>query len=258
MSDLAGRTAVVTGAARGIGAACAQALEDAGAHVVGVDLRTPESTPSAFYSFDLARTHELTSLVDRIVADVGPIHILVNNAGVSSQHHFNQLDPATWRTTMAVNVDAPFFLAQRTAEHLIAAGLEGRVINISSKNGRVAEAGLAHYNTSKGAIEMLTRSLAVELAPHGITCNAVAPGMISTSMGEDFDADMERLAAAWTKRIPSRVGWGVPADVANAVVFLASDKARYITGTTLTVDGGVMADQMPRLEFMPPYRNSIQ
>jgi NAD(P)-dependent dehydrogenase (short-subunit alcohol dehydrogenase family) len=257
VTDLAGRTAVVTGAARGIGAACVQALKDSGARVAGVDRKIPDSKRSGFYSFDLAQTEHLTSLVDQIVADMGPIHILVNNAGVSSQHHFNELDLATWRTTMAVNVDAPFFLAQRSAEHLIAAGMQGRVINISSKNGQVAEAGLAHYNTSKGAVEMLTRSLAVELAPHGITCNAVAPGMIATAMGQDFDADIERLKAAWTHRIPSHLGWGEPADVANAVAFLASDKARYITGVTLTVDGGVIADQMPRLEFMPPYRNTI-
>ncbi|NUR86552.1 MAG: SDR family oxidoreductase [Nonomuraea sp.] len=238
--------AVVTGAARGIGRAIAGALTDY--RVVTVDLRGCD------YAFDLGDTEGLAGLVDTIREEHGPIHVLVNNAGVAVLQHFNEITVADWRAIMRVNCDAPFFLAKRAAEHMIADGVRGRIVNISSKNGLVAEAGLAHYNASKGALELITRSLAAELGPHGITVNAVAPGMIETPIDGDFPLDRAAFEAAWRERIPLGQ-YGTPEDVAGAVVYLASAAARYVTGTTLVVDGGVLADQLPRQRFMPPFRS---
>jgi NAD(P)-dependent dehydrogenase (short-subunit alcohol dehydrogenase family) len=263
--DLTGRAAVVTGGARGLGQAIAVALAAAGADVTVVDRPGGPSTADTqaqveahgracrVVEFDLADTDGLAVLADRL----WPVDILVNNAGIARLEHFNEITPRAWREIMAVNVDAVFFLSQRIAEHLIAAGRPGRIVNISSKNGLMAEAGLAHYNASKGAVELITRSLAAELGPHRVTVNAVAPGMIATPIDADFRLERGEFEAAWEERIPLAGGYGTPEDVAGAVVYLASEAARYVTGTTLVVDGGVLADQMPRHRFMPPYRNTL-
>ncbi len=265
---MAGRTVLVTGAARGLGQACAAALAEAGADLVLVDrpggpaLDETRALVESFgrtclcLTYDLADTAGLAGLVDRIWAE-RPIDVLVNNAGIAWLEHFNEITPQRWRDVMAVNVDAVFFLSQRVAEHLIASGRPGRIVNISSKNGLMAEAGLAHYNASKGAVELITKSLAAELGPHDITVNAVAPGMIATAIGDDFKLQHGEFEAAWEERIPLRGGYGRPEDVAGAVVYLASDAARYVTGATLVVDGGVLADQMPRRRFMPPYKSTL-
>ncbi|HEY0699859.1 MAG TPA: SDR family oxidoreductase [Micromonospora sp.] len=266
--DLSGRLALVTGAARGLGAAFAAGLAAAGADLVvvdrpGVDLGPVVAEVTARgrachpYAFDLADTEAIGPWYDDVRRTHGPLHVLVNNAGVARLEHFNEITVAAWREVMRVNVDAVFFLAQRVAEHMVADRVAGRIVNISSKNGLVAEAGLAHYNASKGAVELLTRSLAAELGPHGITANTIAPGMIATPIDGDFPFDRAAFEAAWAERIPLRGGYGSPADCVGALLLLASDAGRYITGTHLVVDGGVLADQMPRLRFMPPYRGSV-
>ncbi|GAA4533485.1 SDR family NAD(P)-dependent oxidoreductase [Amycolatopsis samaneae] len=265
--ELTGRRAVVTGAARGLGAAFAAGLAEAGADLVLIDRDPCAETALAVeragrtasvYRADLAETEALSGLADRIHAECGPVHVLVNNAGVARLEHFNEITVENWHAVMRVNVDAVFFLSQRFAEHMIADGLAGRIITVSSKNGLVAEAGLAHYNASKGAVELLTKSLAAELGPHGITVNTVAPGMIETGIADEFPADMAALHAAWRERIPLRQRYGTADECVGAVLLLASDAGSYITGTHLLVDGGALADQLPRLRFLPPYRNTVR
>jgi NAD(P)-dependent dehydrogenase (short-subunit alcohol dehydrogenase family) len=266
--DLTGRTAVVTGAARGLGRSFAVGLAEAGADVVLVDLPGADGVAetaaavealgrrSWTHGQDLADIEALAGFVDAVRAETGPLHILVNNAGTAALERFNEITPASWSHIMRVNVDAVFFLSQRIAEHMTADGVAGRIITITSKNALVAEAGLAHYNASKAAAQLLTETLAVELAPHGITANTLAPGMVETPIDGEFPFDREAFESAYRERIP--VGrYAQPDECVGALLLLASDAGAYLTGARLVVDGGVLADQMPRMRFMPPYRNTI-
>ncbi|MFE9860842.1 SDR family NAD(P)-dependent oxidoreductase [Streptomyces sp. NPDC005780] len=266
--DLTGRTAVVTGAARGLGRSFAVGLAEAGADLVLVDLPGAEGvteTAAAIealgrgcrvYGQDLADTEALAGFADTVRAEAGPLHILVNNAGTAALERFNEITPAGWSRIMRVNVDAVFFLSQRIAEHMTADAVAGRIITITSKNALVAEAGLAHYNASKAAAQLLTETLAVELAPHGITANTLAPGMVETPIDGEFPFDREAFESAYRERIP--LGrYARPDECVGALLLLASDAGAYLTGARLVVDGGVLADQMPRMRFMPPYRNTI-
>ncbi|MEU1306272.1 SDR family NAD(P)-dependent oxidoreductase [Streptomyces shenzhenensis] len=265
---LTGRTALVTGAARGLGRAFATALAEAGADLVLTDLPgDSELTATAariealgrsvhVLIQDLSRTDELHGFADRVRAAAGPVHILVNNAGVAALERFNEITPESWYRVMRVNLDAVFFLTQRIAEHMVADRVTGRIISVTSKNALVAEAGLAHYNASKAAVDLLTQTLAVELAPHGITVNSIAPGMVDTPIDGAFPFDREAFEAAYRERIP--LGrYAEPEECTGALLLLASDAGAYLTGTRVVVDGGVLADQMPRTRFMPAYRNTL-
>lgn len=266
--DLTGRTALVTGAARGLGRSFAVGLAEAGADVVLVDLPGADGiteTAAAIdalgrrtwtYGQDLADIDALAGFADTVRAETGPLHILVNNAGTAALERFNEITPASWSHIMRVNVDAVFFLSQRIAEHMTADGVAGRIITITSKNALVAEAGLAHYNASKAAAQLLTETLAVELAPHGITANTLAPGMVETPIDGEFPFDREAFESAYRERIP--LGrYARPDECVGALLLLASDAGAYLTGARIVVDGGVLADQMPRMRFMPPYHNTI-
>ncbi|MEE1736654.1 SDR family oxidoreductase [Streptomyces sp. BE147] len=265
---LTGRTALVTGAARGLGRSFAVGLAEAGADVVLVDLPGADGiteTAAAVealgrrtwtYGQNLADIDALAGFADAVRAEAGPLHILVNNAGTAALERFNEITPASWSHIMRVNVDAVFFLSQRIAEHMTADGIAGRIITITSKNALVAEAGLAHYNASKAAAQLLTETLAVELAPHGITANTLAPGMVETPIDGEFPFDRESFESAYRERIP--LGrYARPDECVGALLLLASDAGAYLTGARIVVDGGVLADQMPRMRFMPPYRNTI-
>ncbi|HOX39593.1 MAG TPA: glucose 1-dehydrogenase [Candidatus Brocadiia bacterium] len=257
--DLTGKAAVVTGGNRGIGAAIARALAAAGADVAVV-YRSREAEAEMIrreieasgrkcrlFRQDLADTAALPGLMDRIAAECGRIDILVNNAGMASLEPFDRTTPESFEKTMRVNLAAPFFLAQQAALRMIRQGGGGRIVNISSTNGLVAEAHLAAYNASKGGLELLTKSLAIELAPHGITVNSVAPGLIETEIGGDFPLEREFKAHA-CEHIP--LGrYGTPAEVAGAVVYLTSEAGRYVTGQHIVIDGGLLADQFPRMKF---------
>ncbi|MGW5353940.1 SDR family NAD(P)-dependent oxidoreductase [Streptomyces sp. NPDC004031] len=267
--DLTGRTALVTGAAGGLGRAFAVALAQAGADLVLTDLpgaagltKTADlvrghGRTARVEEQDLADTGALHAFADRVRAAAGPLHILVNNAGTAALERFNEITPESWYRVMRVNLDAVFFLTQRIAEHMIADAVPGRIVSVTSKNALVAEAGLAHYNASKAAVDLLTQTLAIELAPHGITVNSLAPGMVETPIDGEFPFDREAFETAYRARIP--LGrYASPEECTGALLLLASDEGAYLTGSRIVVDGGVLADQMPRTAFMPAYRSTLR
>lgn len=243
-----GRVALVTGAGTGLGAAIAEALARDGAdlalHYRGHEASVGQTaavcralgarveTLQADFSLDPGLAADL---VDDAVARLGRLDVLVNNAAVTTRsepllEHSREL----FEQVLTVNVMAPFLASQACARHLVAAGRGGRIVNIGSVHGRQSAEGWTAYETSKGAIEALTMSLAIALGPHAITVNCVAPGFVVVERYADMDLDY-----AWAvSRLP--VGRsGVPADIAESVRFLASAEAGFITGETLVVDGGM-------------------
>lgn len=259
--NLEGRTALVTGAARGIGAGVALALAEHGADIILLDRVEEDAAKSSiaavrkigrqawYVQQDLADLEALSAVVDQLWKMAGRIDILVNNAGAVYLEHFDQITLDHWRHVLTVNADAAFFLAQHVAVRMIEASVRGRIINTSSVNGMVAEAGLAHYNASKGALEMITKSLAIELGQHGITANSVCPGIIETEIADDFALD-EAFEAHVCDHIPLEHRIGKIDDCTGAYVFLASEAGRYVTGQHIVVDGGILCEQMPRVTFM--------
>lgn len=256
---LEGKRALVTGGSRGIGRGLALGLAAAGADVVITYRQASAAADEVVaavrdlgrqaYSLclDVADVGAIPAAVETIWSEAGPLDILVNNAGVAFLEAFHEVTVQSWDRTMNVNVRGPFFLAQQVALRMIPRRRGGRIINISSTNGFQAEAHLAAYNASKGALEMLTKSLAIDLSPYGITVNSVAPGLIRTEIGDDF-----QVAPGFWEYLQEHIPlgrMGTPEDCVGAVVLLASEAGAYITGQTIVVDGGILCEQIPRLKF---------
>jgi NAD(P)-dependent dehydrogenase (short-subunit alcohol dehydrogenase family) len=232
---LGGQVCLVTGAGRGIGAAVADALADGGATVVR-GLRDASNTDEGV-QMDVTDLDQIRSAVDEVVATHGRLDVLVNNAGIGPpETPAEDVSPEDFDATVQLNLRGTFFASQAAARVMIGQG-SGRIVNLSSQAGFVALPGEAVYCMTKAAISHLTKCLAIEWGSHGITVNAVAPTFIETPGTADaladpgFRADVEERIAA-LHRI------GTPADVAGAVLFLASPAASLITGHTLMVDGG--------------------
>ena len=265
--SLAGRIALITGGSRGIGRAIAIAMAERGADVAIVYRQTADRAAELqghieglgrrvwLFQHDLADTATLQGLVDRIWSETGRIDVLVNNAAQNVQRMFNEYGYAEWCRIFAVNLDAPFFLAKRVAEYMIADGIKGRIINISSKNGIVASSHVAAYNATKGGLEMVTRSLAIELGCHGITTNSLCPG--ETRPDDDDGEEIDETRKFIYEHIPLEYRPARLQEVAHAAVFMASDAASYMNGQQLVLDGGMIIQQVPRLPFMPPYEDKL-
>lgn len=247
MFRLDGKIALITGSTRGLGWAMAQAMTAAGAHVV-VNGRDDDVVMSksgeltlggaraSGLAFDVADLDAAAAAIDTIVGRHGRIDILVNNAGINARAPIDEFDLDDWARVIRVNLDAPFVLSRAAAVHMTAAGA-GRIINTASIMGTVARPTIPAYVASKGGIDALTKALAVELAPHGITVNAIGPGYVATEMNTALVDDPDFNAMVCSRTPVGR--WGDPAEIAAAAVFLASDEASYITGQKLIVDGGM-------------------
>jgi glucose 1-dehydrogenase len=244
------KVAVITGAATGIGQAIAIAFAEAGAAVV-VDYVGDASVAADTLSkinalkgkvlaaeADISNPADVDSLIQKTIAAFGKLDIFVNNAGIEKKIPFVEYPLNIWQKILAVNLTGPFLCCQAAAKQMIQQGKGGRIINISSIHEDLPMPTNAPYCASKGGLRMLMRTIAVELAPHQITVNNIGPGAIFTPIDKDVESD-QKLNDQILAEIP--LGrWGKPEEVAQLAVYLASDAAAYVTGSTFFIDGGML------------------
>jgi glucose 1-dehydrogenase len=249
---LEGKVAVVTGATTGIGNAIAMAFAQEGA-AVGIDYHSDKTRSNAInmveaikanggkalcVQADVSNVDDVRQLTEHAIAELGGLDIMVNNAGIEHQLPFVDTPLEVWQKVLAVNLTGVWIGAQEAARRMIAAGKGGRIINISSVHEDLPMPGNAAYCATKGGVRMLMRTIAVELAAHGITVNNIAPGAVDTPIDAATKAAPEKYAALLHEIPLGRMGQ--PAEIAGLAVFLASDAAAYITGSTYVIDGGLM------------------
>ena len=243
---LKNKTAIITGGATGIGLACARLFQQEGARVALFGRRQDRldqaqkvlGDSALAVPGDITRQQDIDLLVDRVVAEWGRIDILINNAGTFAPAALHETEDSLWDSTLDVNLRGVFLLTKKVLPHMLEQQ-SGSIVHISSILGMVAVPQTAAYNASKGALNQLSKSIAVEYGSAGIRSNAVCPGMIETEMTEELRGNTE-LMEEWKKDYP--LGrFGGPDEVARACLFLASDEASFVTGATLPVDGGYTA-----------------
>ncbi|HEX2593860.1 MAG TPA: glucose 1-dehydrogenase [Rhizomicrobium sp.] len=256
MSELKGRVALVTGASRGIGAATAKALAAAGARVIVTDML--DAAPVAEEIGGFARKQDVTSesdWVDTIAfakEKAGGLDILVNNAGLFLMKPLFETTLEDWRRLHSVNVEGVFLGCKHAAPLMAERAGQwtggGSIINLSSVAGLVGSALAGCYNSTKGAVRLFTKSVALELAPLRIRCNSVHPGVIETHMGQEVVSGFSNASGVGDNDARTRIAslhalghLGVPGNIADAITFLASDRAAFMTGSEVVVDGGMTA-----------------
>jgi gluconate 5-dehydrogenase len=247
--DLGGRRALVTGGGSGLGFAIARGLAHAGASVV-LNGRNREKLAAAQAAlageglnaltapFDVTDSDTVAEGIAEIERKHGALDILVNNAAMNQRKALEEFAPAEWRSLMAANLDGAFYVT-RALLPALKARRRGKIINICSLASDIGRPNIVPYAVSKGAVRMLTRALAVELAPHNIQVNGIAPGFFKTEMNAALVND--RDFSAWVAKRTPAGRWGEPAEIAGAAVFLASSAADYVTGHVLYIDGGFSA-----------------
>jgi gluconate 5-dehydrogenase len=246
---LDGRLALVTGSSAGIGLALARGLAQAGARVIlngrdagklvhAAQTLRDEGLDVLERAFDVTQASQVEAAIAAIEADIGPLAILVNNAGMQKRAPLHEFPQADWDQLMRTNLDSVFLVAQAVARRMIPRG-KGRIVNICSVQSEIGRPGIAPYMASKGAVKMLTKGMAIDWGPHGINVNGLGPGYFKTELTEKLVAD--QTFSAWlTNRTPNR-RWGEVEELAGAAVFLASDASSFVNGHILYVDGGVTA-----------------
>ncbi|HEX4002544.1 MAG TPA: SDR family oxidoreductase [Candidatus Acidoferrales bacterium] len=247
---LQNKVAIVTGAATGIGKAIATLMASEGASVVIDYVGAPTAANSVVQSIqssggkaiavgaDVSNPDQVNQLVQKTLDSFGRLDILVNNAGLEYKHPFTEYPFELWQKVIAVDLTGPYLCAQAAAKAMIRQGSGGRIINISSVHEDLPMPTNAPYCAAKGGLRMLMRTIAVELAPHKINVNNIAPGAIYTPIDADVESNRE-IEGKLMSEIP--LGrWGKPEEVAELAVFLASDSASYCTGGTYFVDGGMI------------------
>ncbi|EIM28111.1 SDR family oxidoreductase [Microvirga lotononidis] len=247
--DLSGRIALVTGSSAGIGLALARGLGRAGAHVILNGRRSDRVTEAARslrdegssvvgMPFDVTDSNAVKAAIDRIEAEIGPVDILVNNAGMQRRGPLEDYPEETWHELMATNVDSVFYVSQAVARRMIPRG-RGKIINICSVQSELGRPSIAPYATTKGAVKMLTKGMAIDWGRHGIQVNGIGPGYFKTELNQALVDD--KAFSDWLiGRTPSR-RWGELEDLIGAAVFLASDASAFVNGQIIYVDGGVTA-----------------
>lgn len=245
---LDGKTALVTGAARGLGQGMALALAEAGADIVAVDILPADDTQkhvqalgrqASTIAANLGDRAAIAPLIERAKLLTGHVDILVNCAGIIRREAFEKFSEKDWDDVMGINIDAVFFLSQAFVRDVIARGAAGKIVNIASMLSFQGGIRVPSYTASKSAVQGLTRLMANELASRNINVNAIAPGYMATDNTAPLRADAARSAAI-LERIPA-ARWGTPDDLKGTVVFLASPASDYVNGYTVAVDGGWLA-----------------
>jgi len=248
--DLTGRTALVTGSSRGIGAALAQALLEGGARVVihGRERKRAETTAMALseltggltlpMTFDVTDPDAVDAGIDEIEQTWGVPHILVNNAGIQRRGPLLEFPMSDWNDVIATNLTGAFLVGQRIARGMATRRI-GKIINIGSVQSQLARPGIAAYSAAKGGIVMLTKGMCADLAPYGIQVNAIAPGYFATELTAALVADPD--FTAWVSARTPAGRWGEAEDLMGPLVFLASAASNFVNGQVLYVDGGMTA-----------------
>ncbi len=252
MRGLAGKRVLVSGGSSGIGAAAARRFLEEGCRVVvgGLDAAEVQRAVVGLqdagevhgFAADVSRVEGASSLVQAAVDALGGLDVLANNAGTAWREPFLEITAEHWDRMHAVNLRGMFLVGQAVARVLVEQGTGGAIVSMSSTNGLAAERDYAHYNATKAGVLLLTKTMAVELAEHGIRVNALCPGFIRTALNETIAADIapEFIERYGRENVPlQRVG--LPEEIAAAYAFLASQDASFITGTELVVDGGQTA-----------------
>jgi NAD(P)-dependent dehydrogenase (short-subunit alcohol dehydrogenase family) len=242
--SLKGRTALVTGSSSGIGLGIARAFQGAGARVL-FHSHQPAPIEDCLVA-DLTAPEAPAALIEAAFDRAPGLDLLVSNAGSFFDVPFLEMTPDRWEKTIALNLRSGYFLIQAFARRLVREGRKGSVLVTASTNGFLAEPDSSAYDISKGALVMLTRTLALSLAPHGIRVNAIAPGLIETPLSAAWLQSRPGVRERSEERIPLR-RLGTPEDCAPAAVFLCSDAAAYLTGEILVIDGGLTIQQVGQL-----------
>ncbi len=247
--DLTGRTALITGASRGIGHSLAEALAAAGARVIlnGRTRGTLEAAAARLVAvgaqadvavFDVTQPDAVNAGIEAIERDLAPIDILVNNAGIQRRGPLDQFKDSDWRELMATNLDSVYYVSKAVARHMIPRG-RGKIINIGSVQCELARPGIAPYTASKGAVKNLTKGMCADWARHGLQVNAIGPGYFDTPLNKALVEDP--VFDEWLRKRTPAGRWGRLEDLHGAAVFLASSASDFVNGQTLFVDGGIVS-----------------